>query len=193
MPEDAAARSGHAACQWVIAHTYPAAVDPNLPAKLCAPADVALCGRLLPRPMVFTNGVFDLLHRGHVTYLTAARALGRSLVVGLNSDMSVLAMDKGPGHPLNNEIDRAWVLDALSAVTMIVLFDEPKPLALLRELQPEIFVKGGDYSEVRDLEETRLLQSWGARAVALDFLPGYSTRALVERVRAGTLHEHSPA
>jgi len=157
-------------------------VDPNIPAKLCAPADVALCARLLPRPMVFTSGMFDLLHRGHVNSLAAARALGRSLVVGLNSDLSVLELDKGPGRPLNSEIDRAWVLDALAAVTMIVLFDEAKPLALLRELKPDVYAKGGDY--VKDeLEETRLVESWGGKAVALDFVPGYSTNSLIERIR----------
>jgi rfaE bifunctional protein nucleotidyltransferase chain/domain len=132
--------------------------------------------------MVFTNGVFDLLHRGHVNYLAAARALGRSLVVGLNSDLSVFELNKGPGRPLNSEIDRAWVLDALAAVTMIVLFDEIKPLALLRELKPDVYAKGGDY-RMSDLEEARLVESWGGTAVSLDFVPGYSTSSLVERVR----------
>lgn len=157
-------------------------MDPNVPAKLCAPADVALCARLLPRPMVFTNGVFDLLHRGHVNAIAAARALGRSLVIGLNSDLSVLELDNGPGRPLNSEIDRAWVLDALAAVTMIVLFDEAKPLALLREIRPDVYAKGGD-DVMSELEEARLVESWGGNAVALDFVPGYSTSSLVERIR----------
>jgi rfaE bifunctional protein nucleotidyltransferase chain/domain len=173
--------SGHADCSTL-------AVDTKMPAKLCAPADVALCARLLARPLVFTNGVFDVLHRGHVQCLTAARALGRSLVVGLNSDMSARDLGKGPGRPFNNEIDRAWVLDALSAVTMIVLFDEAKPLALLREVRPEIYVKGGDYG-MAELDEARLVQEWGGRAVALDFAPGYSTTSLAERIRMATAHE----
>jgi rfaE bifunctional protein nucleotidyltransferase chain/domain len=167
-------------------------VDPNVPAKLCAPADVALCARLLPRPMVFTSGVFDLLHRGHVNHLAAARALGRSLVVGLNSDLSVLELGKDPGRPLNSEIDRAWVLDALAAVTMIVLFDEAKPIALLRELRPDVYVRGGEYA-MSDLEEPHLVESWGGKAVALDFVPGYSTSSLVERIRGSAARLRSAA
>lgn len=158
-------------------------MDPTLPSKLCRPEDVELCVRMLPRPLVFTNGVFDVLHRGHVTYLAAARALGRSLVVGLNSDLSVLGLGKGPGRPLNNELDRAWVLDGLAAVTMIVLFDEAKPLELIERIRPDVYVKGGDY-DVAALEEARLVASWGGRAQAIDFVPGYSTSSLVERMRA---------
>lgn len=167
-------------------------MNPNVPAKLCAPADVALCARLLPRPMVFATGVFDLLHRGHVNHLAAARALGRSLVIGLNSDLSVLELDKGPGRPLNSEIDRAWVLDALAAVTMVVLFDEAKPLALLRELKPDVYAKGGDYV-ISELEEAHLVESWGGKAVALDFVPGYSTSALVERIHSLAVRAWSAA
>jgi D-glycero-beta-D-manno-heptose 1-phosphate adenylyltransferase len=158
-------------------------VDPNLPAKLCAPHDVELCARLLPRPLVFTNGVFDVLHRGHVNSLAAARALGRSLVVGLNSDVSVLGLHKGPDRPLNSEIDRAWVLDALSAVTMVVLFDELTPVALMQRLRPDVYAKGGDYA-MDKLEEARLVREWGGKAVTLDFVPGYSTTSLVERIAA---------
>jgi rfaE bifunctional protein nucleotidyltransferase chain/domain len=158
-------------------------VDPTLPSKLCRPQDVALCVRMLPRPLVFTNGVFDVLHRGHVTYLATARALGRSLVVGLNSDLSVLGLGKGPDRPINNELDRAWVLDGLASVTMIVLFDEAKPLALMEQVQPDIYVKGGDY-DMDALEETHLVASWGGRSQAIDFVPGYSTSSLVERLRS---------
>jgi rfaE bifunctional protein nucleotidyltransferase chain/domain len=158
-------------------------VDPTLPSKLCRPEDVALCVRMLPRPIVFTNGVFDVLHSGHVSYLAAARALGRSLVVGLNSDLSVLGLGKGPDRPINSELDRAWVLDALAAVTMIVLFDEAKPLALIEQVKPDVYVKGGDY-DIAALEETRLVASWGGHAQAIDFVPGYSTSAVVERLRA---------
>ena len=158
-------------------------MDPTLPSKLCRPDDVELCVRMLPRPLVFTNGVFDVLHRGHVAYLAAARALGRSLVVGLNSDLSVLGLGKGPGRPINSELDRAWVLDGLAAVTMIVLFDEAKPLELIKRVHPDVYVKGGDY-DITTLEEARLVASWGGRAEAIDFVPGYSTTSLVERMRS---------
>jgi rfaE bifunctional protein nucleotidyltransferase chain/domain len=154
----------------------------TMPTKLCAAADAARCAELLARPLVFTNGVFDVLHRGHVECLQAAARLGRSLVVGLNSDAGARALGKGPGRPLNRELDRAIVLDALQCVTMIVLFDEPTPLDLLRQVRPDIYVKGGDY-DIRELEEARLVESWGGRALAMDFVAGYSTTALVERIR----------
>jgi rfaE bifunctional protein nucleotidyltransferase chain/domain len=152
------------------------------PSKLCGPADVARCAQLLARPLVFTNGVFDVLHRGHVECLAAAARFGRSLVVGLNSDAGARTLGKGPGCPLNPELDRAFVLDALHCVTMIVLFDERKPLSLLREVQPDVYVKGGDY-DLRDFEEARLVESWGGRALSVPFAPGHSTTALVERIR----------
>jgi len=153
------------------------------PDKLCSRSTAAECARLLPRPLVFTNGVFDVLHRGHVTYLAAARKLGGALVVGLNSDASARQLGKGPDRPLNGELDRAWVLDALESVAMIVLFDEPTPLKLIEALRPDIYVKGGDY-DIDTLEEARLVRSWGGRAEALPFVPHLSTTALVERIRA---------
>jgi rfaE bifunctional protein nucleotidyltransferase chain/domain len=134
--------------------------------------------------MVFTNGVFDILHRGHVSYLVAARALGAGLVVGLNSDASARGLGKGPDRPLNRELDRACVLGALEAVDAVILFDEPTPLALLAVLRPEVYVKGGDY-EVERLPETPLVRSWGGRALTLPFVEGYSTTALVQRILAG--------
>ena len=154
----------------------------TMPSKLCAASDVARCAQLLARPLVFTNGVFDVLHRGHVECLQAAARFGRSLVVGLNSDAGVRLLDKGPDRPLNAELDRAIVLDALQCVTMIVLFDERKPLQLMRKVRPDIYVKGGDY-DVRDLEEARLVESWGGRALTMDLVRGYSTTALLERIR----------
>jgi len=155
-----------------------------LPDKLCPRETAAECARLLPRPLVFTNGVFDVLHRGHVACLAAARELGGSLVVGLNSDASARGLGKGPDRPLNNEMDRACVLDALEAVTMIVLFDEPTPLALIEALHPDVYIKGGDYDMDR-LAEARLVRGWGGLAMALPFVPHLSTTALVERIRAG--------
>ena len=150
------------------------------PDKLLARDDAAALARL-PRPMVFTNGVFDLLHRGHVSYLGAARALGACLVVGLNSDASARMLGKGPDRPLNTELDRACVLSALQAVDAVLLFDEPTPLALLAACRPDVYVKGGDY-EIETLPETALVRSWGGRALALPFVPGHSTTALVQRI-----------
>jgi rfaE bifunctional protein nucleotidyltransferase chain/domain len=152
------------------------------PTKLCAPADVVLCAQLLPRPLVFTSGVFDVLHRGHVECLAAAARFGRSLVVGLSSDAGARALGKGPGRPLNSELDRAFVLDALHCVTMIVLFDERKPLSLLRQVRPDVYVKGSD-DDLRELEEARLVESWGGRAISVPLVPNSSTAALVERIR----------
>ena len=137
----------------------------------------------LPGPVVFTNGVFDVLHRGHVTYLAQARALGASLVVGLNSDASARRLGKGPDRPLNAEADRAILLAALESVSLVTWFDEDTPVALLTELRPQIYVKGGDY-DVATLPETRAMQGWGGRALALPFVDGYSTTALVKKIRA---------
>jgi len=141
--------------------------------------------RELPRPLVFSNGVFDILHRGHVSYLAAARALGQSLLVAVNSDASARRLQKGPGRPLNRDIDRAHVLAALACVDAVMLFDDDNPCALLQVVRPEIYVKGGDY-DIEALEETRLVRSWGGRALALNFVAGYSTSALVQRIRADT-------
>jgi rfaE bifunctional protein nucleotidyltransferase chain/domain len=136
----------------------------------------------LARPLVFTNGVFDILHRGHVTYLAQARALGASLIVGLNSDASARGLGKAPGRPLNHEGDRAIVLAALESVSLVTLFDEATPVELLKLVRPDLYVKGGDY-DVERLAETALVRSWGGHAKALPFVDGYSTTALVERIR----------
>ena len=138
----------------------------------------------LPRPLVFTNGVFDVLHRGHVMYLAQARALGASLVVALNTDASARRLGKGPDRPLNNDADRAWVMAALASTSLVTWFDEDTPLALVDVLRPDILVKGGDY-DMSKLAETRLVESYGGRALALPFLDGYSTTALVQKIRQG--------
>lgn len=132
--------------------------------------------------MVFTNGVFDILHRGHVSYLAEARALGASLVIGLNSDASARLLGKGPDRPLNGELDRACVLAALESVSLVTLFDESTPVELLRLVQPQWYVKGGDY-DIEALEETRWVRSWGGAAAALPFVDGYSTTSLLRRIR----------
>ena len=145
--------------------------------------DFAAALARLPRPMVFTNGVFDILHRGHVSCLVAARALGASLVVGLNSDASARGLGKGPERPMNRELDRACVLGALACVDAVILFDEATPLALLARCRPDLYIKGGDYDMAR-LAETPLVQSWGGLALALPFVHGYSTTQLVRQIRA---------
>ena len=150
--------------------------------KLCAPAELDRRLAGLARPLVFTNGVFDILHRGHVSYLAEARALGASLVLGLNSDASARQLGKGPDRPLNAEADRACVLAALESVSLVVLFDEPTPVELLKRVRPDVYVKGGDY-DIEALEETRWVRSWGGQAHALSFVDGYSTTALVKRIR----------
>ena len=139
--------------------------------KLCPRERLAGRVAALPRPLVFTNGVFDILHRGHVSYLEQARALGASLVVGLNSDASARGLGKGPGRPLNAEADRACVLAALESVSLVALFDEPTPLALLALVRPDVYVKGGDY-DIETLAETRLVRGWGGEARALPFVDG---------------------
>lgn len=137
----------------------------------------------LPKPVIFTNGVFDVLHAGHVNYLAQARALGGSLVVALNTDFSVKQLGKGPDRPLNNERDRATVLAALESVSMVTWFDEDTPLELIKELQPDVIVKGGDY-DMSLLAETRLVEAYGGKALALPFVNGYSTTALVNKIRS---------
>ena len=155
---------------------------PHFLDKLCPRSELASRVATLARPVVFTNGVFDILHRGHVSYLAQARALGASLLIGLNSDASARLLGKGPQRPLNNELDRACVLAALESVSLVTLFDEPTPVELLKLVQPQLYVKGGDY-DIETLEETQWVRRWGGDARALPFVDGYSTTALVERIR----------
>lgn len=147
--------------------------------------DAALTARLatIDRPMVFTNGVFDVLHRGHVAYLHEARAQGASLVVAVNSDPSARMLGKGSGRPLNRDVDRAFVLASLASVDAVLFFDERTPCELLQRVKPQLYVKGGDY-DMEQLEETRLVRSWGGSALAIPFVDGYSTTKLVNRIRA---------
>jgi rfaE bifunctional protein nucleotidyltransferase chain/domain len=137
----------------------------------------------LPRPIVFTNGVFDVLHRGHATYLAHARALGGSLVVALNTDASARRLGKGPDRPLNNEEDRAVMMAALESVGLVTWFDEDTPLQLITELRPDLLVKGGDY-DMETLAETAVVKAYGGKAQAIPFVDGYSTTALVKKIRA---------
>jgi rfaE bifunctional protein nucleotidyltransferase chain/domain len=135
-------------------------------------------------PVVFTNGVFDVLHRGHATYLAQARALGASLVVAINSDASAHRLGKGPDRPLNAEADRAVLIAALESVSLVTWFDEDTPLELIAEIRPDILVKGGDY-DMAKLAETQVVQAYGGRALAIPFVDGYSTTALVHKIRQG--------
>ena len=144
-----------------------------------APARVAA----LPRPVVFTNGVFDVLHRGHATYLAQARELGGSLVLALNTDASARRLGKGPDRPLNNEQDRAVLMAALESVSLVTWFDEDTPLELIAELKPDILVKGGDY-DMSKLAETVVVKAYGGQTLAIPFVDGYSTTALVKKIRS---------
>ncbi len=149
-------------------------------------AAAALVNRLRSagRTVVFTNGVFDLLHPGHVRYLTEARAQGDALIVGINSDRSVRAQGKGPERPITPEAERAEVVAALCAVDAVVIFDEETPHAIISRLQPDILVKGADWPADqivgRDIVEAR-----GGRVVRVPVAAGYSTTAIVERIRRG--------
>ena len=135
-------------------------------------------------PVVFTNGVFDVLHRGHASYLAQARSLGGSLVVALNSDASARRLGKGPDRPLNNELDRAALMAALESVSLVTWFDEDTPLELNTELRPDVLVKGGDY-DMSKLAETQVVLAYGGRAQSIPFVDGYSTTALVKKIRQG--------
>jgi rfaE bifunctional protein nucleotidyltransferase chain/domain len=137
----------------------------------------------LARPVVFTNGVFDILHRGHATYLAQARALGASLVVAVNSDTSVRQLGKGTDRPINSEGDRAALVAALQCVDLVTVFAERVPLATLERVRPDIYVKGGDYN-VDSIPETALVRTWGGRAIAIPFVHDRSTTDLLARVRS---------
>lgn len=139
----------------------------------------------LARPLVFTNGVFDILHRGHVSYLDEAAQLGASLVVAVNTDASVRRLGKAPDRPLNGQDDRQAMLAALACVSAATVFDEDTPYELIQQLRPDVIVKGGDY-DMATLRETGLVQSWGGRAVAIPFRFQRSTTALVNAIRGHT-------
>ena len=158
-------------------------LPPSFEAKVCPPDELVVRLAKLPRPLVFTNGVFDILHRGHASYLAQARALGASLVVGVNSDASVKMLGKGDDRPINTEADRQALLAALESVDMAVLFTEQTPVNLIEKIRPDIYVKGGDY-EIDTLAETHLVKSWGGKAVAIPFLYERSTTSLLGKIRA---------
>lgn len=150
--------------------------------KICAPADLAPRIADLARPLVFTNGVFDILHRGHVTYLAQARALGTSLLVALNSDASVRALGKGPERPINSLGDRLAVVAALEAVSLVTWFEQATPLDLIRSVRPDVLVKGGDWKPEAIVGAREVLEGGGA-VHSIPFVHPVSTTGVIERVR----------
>jgi len=150
--------------------------------KLCPPADASDFAQSLPRPLVFTNGVFDLLHRGHVTYLAQARALGASLVVALNTDDSVRRLDKAPDRPINALQDRASVVAALASVDMVTWFEDDTPLQLILALRPDVLVKGGDWP-VERIVGARDVLAWGGQVRSIAFVHERSTTDTLARIR----------
>lgn len=151
--------------------------------KICTRDQLLAHIAALPRPLVFTNGCFDILHRGHVTYLAQARALGGSLVVGVNSDASVKRLGKGDDRPINAESDRLAVLAALEAVSLVTLFDEDTPRNLILACRPEVLVKGGDWP-VDAIVGSHEVLAWGGVVHSIPFQHQRSTTAMLEKIRA---------
>jgi rfaE bifunctional protein nucleotidyltransferase chain/domain len=150
--------------------------------KMCTRAELAARVAALPKPVVMTNGVFDILHRGHVTYLAQARSLGASLVVAANTDASVKRLGKGDDRPLNNCEDRMALLAALESVSLVVPFDEDTALEAVLQARPEIYAKGGDY-DMTAIPEGQAVLAYGGKAVAIDFEHDRSTTKLLAKVR----------
>ena len=162
-----------------------ALAEPDFLTKIASPQEaVSRIAQLREKgPVVFTNGVFDVLHRGHATYLAQARSLGASLVVALNTDASSKRLGKGDDRPLNTLEDRIALMAALASVSLVTWFDEDTPYQIIDALRPDILVKGGDY-DMATLAETQLVVSYGGRAQAIPFVSGYSTTAFVQKIRA---------
>ena len=152
------------------------------PAALDTPATLAARVQTLPRPLVFTNGVFDVLHRGHVTYLAQARAQGASLIVALNSDASTRRLGKGCDRPINRLEDRAAVIASLEAVSAVTWFEEDTPLALIRALRPDVLIKGGDWKPA-DIVGAQDVLGRGGTVHSIPFLHEKSTTALLNMIR----------
>ena len=156
---------------------------PGFEAKLCPPGALAARLAALPRPLVFTNGCFDILHRGHATYLAQARALGASLVVGVNTDASVRRLGKGQGRPVNGLDDRMALLAALESVSLVTWFDDDTPLELIRAVQPEVLVKGGDWPPEK-IVGADLVKARGGRVCSIPFRHERSTSTLLAKIRS---------
>jgi rfaE bifunctional protein nucleotidyltransferase chain/domain len=156
--------------------------SPAFEAKLCQPAQLARRIAALARPLVFTNGVFDILHRGHVTYLAQARALGASLVVAANSDASAQRLGKGEDRPINRLEDRAAVLAALQSVDLVTWFDQDTPLELILACRPDVLAKGGDWKP-EAIVGAREVLGWGGAVHSVPFRFERSTTATLNRIR----------
>src|SRR3990170_5805007 len=153
--------------------------------KICPPAQLRKRLDAMSRPLVFTNGVFDILHRGHVTYLAEARAKGQSLLVALNSDASAKRLGKAGDRPINRLEDRMAVVAALQSVDLVTWFEDDTPLALILACRPEILVKGGDWKP-EAMVGAKEMSGWGGSAHSIPFQHEKSTSSLLERIRGGT-------
>jgi D-glycero-beta-D-manno-heptose 1-phosphate adenylyltransferase len=150
-------------------------------AKILAPQACIAAAQDLPRPLVFTNGVFDLLHRGHVTYLAQARALGASLLVALNTDASVKMLGKGDERPINTLADRAAVVAALESVSMVTWFEQSTPLQLILSVRPDVLVKGGDWAP-DNIVGAQEVRAWGGKVHSIAFQHTHSTTETLRKI-----------
>lgn len=155
---------------------------PDFEAKICPPDALVERSQGLARPLVFTNGCFDILHRGHVTYLAQAAALGRSLVVALNTDASVKRLGKGDDRPVNALADRLAVIASLDCVSLVTWFDEDTPIERILACRPEVLVKGGDWP-VEKIVGCNEVRGWGGSVHSIPFIHQKSTTALLEKIR----------
>ena len=157
-------------------------LPPEFETKIVAPGELAGRLALLPRPLVFTNGCFDILHRGHVTLLAQARAQGAAMVVALNSDTSVKRLGKGNDRPVNTLADRLAVMAALECVSLVTWFDENTPIERILECRPDVLVKGGDWPVDKIVGNTEVA-GWGGKTVSIPFIHQKSTTALLDKIR----------
>lgn len=155
---------------------------PTFESKIVAPENLAAHLAQLPRPLVFTNGCFDILHRGHVTLLAQAGALGASMIVALNTDASVRRLGKGDDRPVNTLADRLAVLAALECVALVTWFDEDTPIERILECRPDVLVKGGDWP-VEKIVGNAQVTGWGGKTVSIPFIHQKSTTALLDKIR----------
>ena len=157
-------------------------MTPQFEQKICAPQDLGRRAAALPKKLVFTNGVFDILHRGHVTYLAQARSLGASLVVLLNSDVSVKRLGKGADRPINTQADRMAVIAAVACVDLVSVFDEDTPYNQIIAAHPDILVKGGDWAVDKIVGGTDVI-AWGGEVRSIAFEHERSTTAMLQKIR----------
>jgi len=157
----------------------------NIKNKICTQADlksVLNVWRLLEKKIVFTNGCFDLLHLGHIDYLSKSADMGNKLVIGLNSDSSVSAL-KGPGRPISDQISRSVILASFSFVDAVVLFDEPTPIQLIELIRPDILVKGADYT-IDKIVGADIVSQYGGLVITIEYLNGYSTSLIEKKIKS---------